>query len=793
ILKDEKYYVRWNAARALGKIRTGGVPVYALTKALKDNNIQVRRCADDALGAIGSAARPSTYALAAMLKDKEVSAVLSAAQALSRMGKGKLAVDTLVATLKHNDLYRRRRAAEILETIGSDARDAAPALLYALNDANGWMTPKVAAMEAAARAIGVSEETLRNEAIPFQNDNWIVRWRAARALGKIDPQIATDKVVPVLIKMLSHDQAWVRQMSAQTLGTIGKPAQAAIRPLQVTLANDKSQAVCKEAHEALKLIRQKLPTTRPARSDGLLARFAADGNAADSAGANHGGIVGNITFAADRHGVACSALAFNRNGGRVVIPDSDQLDTDDEFTLSVWLIRTHDSTRSGQIITKWQDTTREGDYALSMTGAGQACIMVANSTPKPQQDHIYSNTLAPKGKWTHVAATFDRGEIKLYINGIFDAGKTSTRIKHTDWKEYEHDEITIGALWEGKWGFRGAIDDVRIYGRALSASEIHALVGGPPSVTRNTRADRIVLKDGGIIAGTITNTRYVVTTAMGKITIPAARVAGFISRGDKIKGLQLLLTDSQVISGMLNDQTLQVDGPSGKTLKIPLGTIAQCGYRITQAKPARFASKDMMLVLRNGDRLAGAITTKLQLKSPYSLIDLPPESIVRIDAAEADKSLHRVVLVNASRVSGVLMPQTLAVKLQLGPKLDIKRENLAVLSRAGVKRGAAPANAILMRMTNGDCLLGRLPEKTVAVRTEFGNIAVAWTAVQSIRPDSGKGLHVLKMRTGAVHRGQLGGPHLSFEIAGTKRAIKVKIAQVSSIAPLGKLSPKRKD
>ena len=98
-----------------------------------------------------------------------------------------------------------------------------------------------------------------------------------------------------------------------------------------------------------------------------------------------------------------------------------------------------------------------------------------------------------------------------------------------------------------------------------------------------------------------------------------------------------------------------------------------------------------------------------------------------------------------------------------------------------------------MRMTNGDCLLGRLPEKTVAVRTEFGNIAVAWTAVQSIRPDSGKGLHVLKMRTGAVHRGQLGGPHLSFEIAGTKRAIKVKIAQVSSIAPLGKLSPKRKD
>ncbi len=143
-----------------------------------------------------------------------------------------------------------------------------------------------------------------------------------------------------------------------------------------------------------------------------------------------------------------------------------------------------------------------------------------------------------------------------------------------------------------------------------------------------------------------------------------------------------------------------------------------------------------------------------------------------------------MVLVNASRVSGILMPQTLAVKLQLGPKLDIKRKNLAMLSRAGVKRGAAPANAMLMRMTNGDCLLGRLAEKTVAVRTEFGNISVAWTAVQSIRPDSGKGLHVLKMRTGAVHRGQLGGPHVSFEIAGMKQAIKVKTAEISSIASL---------
>ena len=265
-LKDEKDAVRWNAAAALAKIGPGAnKAVGALTEALKDDNIQVRRYAAEALAAIGKPAREAVDALAVMLKDKGVSARLSAAEALAKLGEGKRAVDTLTAALRHDDFYRRRLAAEILETIGPDARKATTALLHAVNDADGWRTAKIAAMEAAARALGVSEEKIRHETIPLQNDNWIVRWRAAQALGKIDPQIATDKVVPVLIKMLSHDQSWVRHMSAQTLGSIGKPARAAIPALRVILANDKSEAVWREAHKALKLIRASKATTHPVR------------------------------------------------------------------------------------------------------------------------------------------------------------------------------------------------------------------------------------------------------------------------------------------------------------------------------------------------------------------------------------------------------------------------------------------------------------------------------------------------------------------------------------------------
>jgi len=793
-LKDEKYYVRRSAAAALAKIGPGAVKaVGALTEALKDDNILVRRFAADALTAIGKPTREVIDGLEKLLKDKEVSVRLSAAEALVKLSEGKRAVDTLAAMLKHNDIYKRCEAVEILKTIGPDARGATAALLHAVKDAEGWRDLMEADRKRAKRGQNDSKRGFHGDPRAYEQSNWRLRFAAARALGKIDPKIAGDSVVPVLIKLLSHDSAPVRHKSAEALGAIGKPALAAIPALKAILAGERYEAVCLASLKTLWLIRRGSPTTRPGRSDGMLAWFAANGSAADNAGTNDGRIVGNVKFTADRNGVIRSAFAFNGDGGRVVIPDSDKLDTDDAFTLSAWVMRTHDGSNTGQIVSKWQDTTREGDYALSMTNAGQMCITVARNLIHTRQDHMYSNSRVPEGRWAHVAATFDRGEMKLYINGIFDAGKKSTRIEYTDWREYEHDDISIGALWDGSLGFRGAIDEVRIYGRALSASEIHTLFGGPPRAARNAKTDRVELRDGSIITGTITNTRYVVTTAMGKITIPAALVAGIISRGNKVKGLRLMLTDSQVISGVLDDQALQVDDQSGKTLKIPPGKIVQCGYRITQTRPARSPSTGMVLTSRNGDQLAAEPATKLQLKSPYATVNLPSGSIVRIEATAVGGRLHRVMLANGSRLSGTLMPRTLAMKLQLGPKLEVRCEDLAVLSCPGVKRIAAQADAVLMRMANGDCLPGRLADKTLSIRTEYGDIAPAWSDMESIQPGKNKGALMLKMRNGAVYRGRLIGPHVSFEIAGQKRAIKVKVAQISSIAPFGKPSPAARD
>jgi hypothetical protein len=74
---------------------------------------------------------------------------------------------------------------------------------------------------------------------------------------------------------------------------------------------------------------------------------------------------------------------------------------------------------------------------------------------------IYINT------WTHVAVTFANNTITLYVNGIKGGTSTVTlnttgnsnfigRSNHTDSYNY----------------FNGKIDEVRIYSRALTASEV---------------------------------------------------------------------------------------------------------------------------------------------------------------------------------------------------------------------------------------------------------------------------------------------------------------------------------
>ena len=73
----------------------------------------------------------------------------------------------------------------------------------------------------------------------------------------------------------------------------------------------------------------------------------------------------------------------------------------------------------------------------------------------------------PLNAWSHLAATFDGSTVRLFVNGV-QAGSLAFS------GSMAASTGVVAAGWErrlGEW-FAGLIDEVRVYSRALSASEI---------------------------------------------------------------------------------------------------------------------------------------------------------------------------------------------------------------------------------------------------------------------------------------------------------------------------------
>ncbi|MDE1966982.1 MAG: LamG domain-containing protein [Patescibacteria group bacterium] len=88
--------------------------------------------------------------------------------------------------------------------------------------------------------------------------------------------------------------------------------------------------------------------------------------------------------------------------------------------------------------------------------------------PSGGNDKFSSGTV-PLDKWTYVTATYDGTDIRFYLNGVLDSTQAMSA------PQGGATFFKLGAQsWITGW-WKGALDDVRIYDRALSAEEIGQL------------------------------------------------------------------------------------------------------------------------------------------------------------------------------------------------------------------------------------------------------------------------------------------------------------------------------
>jgi hypothetical protein len=123
------------------------------------------------------------------------------------------------------------------------------------------------------------------------------------------------------------------------------------------------------------------------------------------------------------------------------------------------------------IITYTQDLGKTNvPYALSTTNGGEFLIM--NSSTSYTAD---SSVSVNDGKWHYIAATYDGTTMRIYIDGV----QTGTQTGFTGNLPNLAGALHIGADYQATPAnfFNGSIDDVRIYNRALSPTEIQNLYG----------------------------------------------------------------------------------------------------------------------------------------------------------------------------------------------------------------------------------------------------------------------------------------------------------------------------
>jgi len=84
------------------------------------------------------------------------------------------------------------------------------------------------------------------------------------------------------------------------------------------------------------------------------------------------------------------------------------------------------------------------------------------------------NARLPINAWSHVALTFDGATLRLYINGTLN---TATSVSGATATSALPLRIGGNSIW-GEF-FSGRIDDVRIYNRPLSSSEVQSDMATP--------------------------------------------------------------------------------------------------------------------------------------------------------------------------------------------------------------------------------------------------------------------------------------------------------------------------
>ncbi|MEW9549428.1 LamG-like jellyroll fold domain-containing protein [Nonomuraea sp. NPDC050783] len=189
---------------------------------------------------------------------------------------------------------------------------------------------------------------------------------------------------------------------------------------------------------------------------------------ADASGnGNHGTATGTSWTASGRYG---RALSFNGLTSWVNVPDSAGLRLTGGMTLEAWV--------RPSSVNAWRTVV------MKRHSGGLAYALSAGAPDRLPHARVYTTAASdlagaaelPVNTWSHLAATYDGAALRLFVNGVQVSQRAVTGDLRTDGSS-----LRIGGNGLLNQVFSGQIDEVRVYGRALTPAQIQTDMNTPVS------------------------------------------------------------------------------------------------------------------------------------------------------------------------------------------------------------------------------------------------------------------------------------------------------------------------
>ncbi|NBS88190.1 MAG: DUF5011 domain-containing protein, partial [Verrucomicrobia bacterium] len=217
---------------------------------------------------------------------------------------------------------------------------------------------------------------------------------------------------------------------------------------------------------------------------GLVAYYPFSGNAKDLSGSGNDGTPINAVVSADRFGNAGSTYTFNGADSRILTSTHNNLPAGkQDCSITVWAMA---------------DQPIAGDWRFLLGNRGYDTFQIALGSDILNEKRIQffmgnqyymmtQNLVWEDKRWYQIAAVMKSGVVSIFRDGVklasADLGASGSGWGNTaqeDWLNLSFGARDNSGAWGGAYGgfshpWKGGLDDIRIYNRALSEAEVGQL------------------------------------------------------------------------------------------------------------------------------------------------------------------------------------------------------------------------------------------------------------------------------------------------------------------------------